>query len=140
MGRKKLYTSELYAAVKKLFNDFHVKYHGSNFFFDTKNSCSLGEIINRIIIEKKGEYNEAEIINNFRFILYNMNDYGYIWENLSPALIVHSWNDVLKQARKNYRASVVKVEDAAPADSLPAFSKQNKQTNISDLLNEIIKI
>lgn len=141
MGRKKLYSSELYNACKKAFEAFHLKYHNVPFYYDTKNRCQLGEIINRLIISKNGVHTDDEIIRSFNYLLYNIDDKGYLWENLSPALIVSQWNDVLKQVRRNYRGKVVKNEEHLSDEfkKLPSYSRHNKQESISDLLTDIIK-
>lgn len=139
MGRKKLYSSALYNSCKTVFQNFHIRYFNDKFFFDTKNSCQLGEIINRLILIKNGVFTDEQIIKSFQYLLYNLDDKGYLWEHLSPALIVSQWNDVLKQVRANYRGKVVKNEDNAEYKKQPTFTRHNKQENINDLLADIIK-
>lgn len=153
MGRKKLYSTELYRQCKKIFDDFYMKYFNLKFYYDTKQSCALGEIINRLILLKKGEFNDADIAANFKYLLYNIDDSGFIWDNLTPAMLISMWNDVLKQCRKNYRVQVVKKEDkisnqykqqgAARIETGTYKDTSGAQlkepTDISHLLKEIIK-
>ena len=159
MGRKKIYSTELYNECKKIFSEFYMKYFNIKFYWDIKQTCQLGEVITRIILQITNEipgaaYNDADVIKAWKYILNNMDDTGFIWKNLKITMIVIYWNDILKQCRANYRKSVVKTEDeisnqykakAAPRIETGTFKDASgavlkAPTDITELLKEIIKL
>ena|SRR5690242_2235900 len=140
--KPKIISTELFNACKEEFQTFYTKFKGNPFYYDAKQLGQLSNIIKRLKGIKDAQvikgviesYTDEDIQKNFKYILWNMPDSGFVWDNLSPAIITNQWNQILVSVQEKHRKNVVKVENKRKFDEIPrSFNTESIQEILKGL-------
>ncbi len=134
----KAVSKSLHNSLKKIFIDFYNQFKKPNtYYWSAKDAGQIKNIISRI--KSGATLTDEQVIIALKRLLWSIPDKGWLWDNLSPSLIVSKWNEINAFANEKDRAGLVKTEIDRSKELKATGFHSGKAENLTDILSQIKK-